>query len=130
MEFQWIQWLRRFAKCPENLRYLWSGDYQDYEMHFMAAVRFRVQSPLTHQQVNNEINAALQPFAFVRPMEDCYVVSVPMLDQYNFATQQLIGVAQRHPQDFYMLISPPMAGGGYTGWLEAPMWPEINRKTM
>jgi len=97
-------------------------------MHLLVSWEFRAQNP-QNVPINAELVAIVQAYPFVHVLPNSYVVTVTSADQYQEVLNRLVAVAQRNPNSFYMIISPPMTGGRYGGFLPSTLWPEINNRT-
>src|SRR5580658_8521269 len=73
-----------------------------------------------------EMRGVLAPYSWVMPLPNLFVVHVADSQQVQQITGGLVGVATRHPDRIYLLISPPMSGGQYSGRLPNNLWAEIN----
>ncbi len=96
-------------------------------MHFIVAWRFNV--PDSGGLIGQELSAVLKPYSWVRPLTDFYIVESTQDGQYRKIIDDLTAVARRHADAFYFMVSPPMNGGRYEGWLKADLWPEINKRS-
>ena len=98
-------------------------------MHFIvhwAAAPGKLVAPVTA----SAFQEALKPYSWVRPLPDFYVVSVPTSEQYQRIAEALRGIAERQQvQTTYLLVSPPMTGGRYSGFLPQNLWPELNARS-
>ena len=97
------------------------------EMHFVATWRYQRQD--NRAAISSAITGVLKPYSWARPMEDCYVINVPVIDQYNTIVTALTDIAKRYPENIWLLITPAITGGTYYGWLQQTMWTEINNRS-
>lgn len=78
--------------------------------------------------IGSELQGVLAPYSWARPMTNFYVVQVNSSDQYTTIANGLFTVARKYPAAVYLIVSPIMAGGNYTGQLPQNMWPELNKR--
>jgi hypothetical protein len=76
-----------------------------------------------------EMRGVLAPYSWVMPLPNFFVVQVADSQQVQQITNGLVGVATKHQDRIYVLISPPMSGGRYVGRLPNNLWPEINSRS-
>jgi hypothetical protein len=79
-----------------------------------------------------EIDAALrdmiQPYSWVRPLKNVYVLKMHSVEQRNVLTKQMQDYARSSREKVYFLVSPAMTGGGFNGWLPKDTWGKINER--
>jgi len=92
----------------------------------MVTWRFRAGQ---NAQIESELTEVIKTKSWVQPLEQAYVVKVVSTADYNAIVQRLVDIAKKYPSAFYLLISPPMTGGTYYGWLGANIWPMIQERT-
>jgi hypothetical protein len=97
-------------------------------MHFL--MKWDLRTPTKRDALQTQIDAVLQPYSWIKPLADCYIINVPSLDQYNAIVSGLINVGRMNPNDIYLVITPPMTTGQYAGWLPQSYWPDINKRSV
>jgi hypothetical protein len=102
----------------------------EFSMHFMATWRYQSQDVAARNKVNSEITTLLSPYSWVRPLEDTYVINVPDQAQYNLILTRLLAIMNANPNVVHLLISPPMTGGQYGGYLPSNYWKDINARSV
>ena len=80
-------------------------------------------------QVNNALKAALKGYSWVRPLKTLYVVEVKSAQDRQELKDALLAVIKATPEKVNLVITPPMEGGSYTGWLPKDLWDKINQRT-
>jgi hypothetical protein len=99
-------------------------------MHFMVTWRYQSPDSAARSKVSSEITALLSKYSWVRPIEDTYVINVPDQAQYNLILNGLIAITNANPNVAHLLVSPPMTGGQYGGYIPGNYWKEINARSV
>lgn len=97
-------------------------------MHFVVHWEFP-RADVVNTTIEAELQVALRPYSWVRPMTNFYVVNVPSSDQYNALAGALQHIATKYSANVHLIISPPMSGGRYTGVLPQNLWAELNSRS-
>ena len=97
-------------------------------MHFVVAWNIKTPSPQATQFVDS-MREVLKPYSWVRPLNDFYIVQIPSQDEYNSIINKLQDIANQNPVAINIIMSPPMVGGRYNGWLPKNLWDEINERS-
>lgn len=76
--------------------------------------------------VDADLQSALVGFAFVPCMSGVYVVHGLTPGGYAELVQRLTATASQRPAVVRVLVSPPIHGGVYQGWLSQDRWNMLN----
>lgn len=71
----------------------------------------------------------IQPYLWVRPLSTFYVVKISGEPDRLAIQNSLVAVASSAGAIVHFLITPPMIGGQYQGYLPTDNWPLINERT-
>lgn len=71
---------------------------------------------------------ALKGYSWVRVMPSVYVVKIDGPDGRDVLHERFKEIVQSVPEPVHYLISPPMEGGRYNGWLPKRLWPKLNER--
>lgn len=80
-------------------------------------------------ELNNEMKEALQGYSWVRPLKSTYIVKINSNEERTELKNALVKIIAKSDKKIHLLISPPMDGGVYTGWLPKGLWEKINQRT-
>lgn len=80
-------------------------------------------------QINNALKGALKGYSWVRPLKTLYVVKVDSAEDRQELKDSLLAVIRSTQEKVHLVITPPMDGGSYTGWLPRDLWDKINQRT-
>jgi hypothetical protein len=97
-------------------------------MHFILAWNIRNPSPQATQMVDS-MKEVLKPYSWVRPLNDFYIVQVPSQDEYNSILDKLQDIANKNSSAINFVMSPPIIGSRYNGWLPKDLWDQINERS-
>ena len=78
------------------------------------------------ETIQHEFEAVLKPYSWVRPLTNFFVVNVPTLAVYQTVASALNAIPKKYPNQVFLIISPPMVGGLYQGFLPQTLWTELN----
>ena len=81
-------------------------------------------------EINNLMKEALKGYSWVRPLKSVYIVKVESADRRAELKNGLVNVIKTVNETVHLLITPPMEGGTYSGWLPKDLWEKINLRTM
>jgi hypothetical protein len=97
-------------------------------MHLL--VTWQVRTISKQATLETALEGAIKPYSWVKPMSNAYVVHVTTTAEYDSVTSALIDVARSNQDDIWIVITPPMNGGRYTGWLPRNYWDEVNSRAL
>jgi hypothetical protein len=78
--------------------------------------------------INDALREELKYYPWVRPLSTFYIVNISTGEQRDSIVDALTAVAKRFPEKIYFVVTPPMSGGGYNGWLPKDLWDKINER--
>jgi hypothetical protein len=79
--------------------------------------------------IDESLASALKGFSWTRPLPTTYVIKIQSAEDLTRLREQLLIVCREHTSSIHLLISPPMTGGSYQGWLPRDTWPKIEERT-
>lgn len=79
-------------------------------------------------EINNLMKGALKGYSWVRPLKTLYVVKVDSAEERIELKDALVEVIKSVSETVHLIITPPMEGGNYTGWLPKSLWEKINQR--
>ncbi|MEX2359606.1 MAG: hypothetical protein WD803_00850 [Gammaproteobacteria bacterium] len=97
-------------------------------MHVALSWDIKAVSP-RWTEINDDMKEQLNGYSWVRPLSTYYVVNVQSAQDRDELVDKLVGVAKRHTETIYFVVTPVMTGGGYNGWLPKDLWDKINQRT-
>lgn len=80
-------------------------------------------------EINDLMKGALKGYSWVRPLKSLYIVKVASAEDRTILKDGLVRVIKSVDEKVHVLITPPMEGGTYTGWLPKGLWEKINQRT-
>ncbi len=80
-------------------------------------------------QINTALKGVLKGYSWVRPLRTVYIVKVSSSEERQQLKDALIAVVESVSEKVHFIITPPMEGGKYTGWLPRDLWDKINQRT-
>ncbi|WP_157648208.1 hypothetical protein [Burkholderia ubonensis] len=80
-------------------------------------------------EINEKMKGALKGYSWVRPLKSVYVVNVDSAEDRLELKNNLIEVVKSSDERVNFIITPPMDGGSYSGWLPKSLWEKINQRT-
>jgi hypothetical protein len=75
------------------------------------------------------LRACLDGHSWVRVLPDQYVVRVASAEAAEALCEAMKAVCRENPGGARFIMTPPMSGGAYAGWLPQSKWPMIRRRT-
>jgi hypothetical protein len=78
--------------------------------------------------INDALRGELKNYAWVRPLATFYIVNISTAEQRDGIVDALSAVARRFSETINFVVTPPMIGGGYNGWLPKDLWDKINER--
>jgi hypothetical protein len=95
-------------------------------MHLMVAWSDR-QGGACPQDVQAELLAVLQGRAYAEAFPGAYVITLTYEGEAADILKGLQAVAEAR-KSVWLLVSPPINGGRYNGWLPKSKWDQLNRR--
>lgn len=95
-------------------------------MHFVAHWEF--VGTTRASVIEAELRGALSIYSWVRPLTNFYIIHVQSSEQYQSIVNVLLAIGRKYPSELHFLVTPPMAGGSYSGQVLPNFWPEINSR--
>ena len=80
-------------------------------------------------EINNALKGALKGYSWVRPLKTLYVVKLASAEERQELKDAILGVIKSVDESVHLVITPPMEGGSYAGWLPRDLWDKINQRT-
>jgi hypothetical protein len=78
--------------------------------------------------INNQMKEAIRGYSWVRPLRAVYIIKIEEAEDRDVLHARLKKVVADVSEKVNYIISPPMEGGRYNGWLPRPMWGKINER--
>lgn len=97
-------------------------------MHVMICWEVKSTGPKSLETAKL-MKAALDGYSWVRPIKNVYIVKVATAEERGALKDSLIAAIKESGEKVHLVITPPMAGGGYTGWLPRDLWERIDQRT-
>jgi hypothetical protein len=94
------------------------------KMHVLIASHLK-DTPQNESKFVSELLACFSGLEWVNPFEGVYVVQMPSSERYLELDKHLKVFAEENTEYFSYIMTPPMTGGGYKGWLPKKKWPQI-----
>jgi hypothetical protein len=79
-------------------------------------------------EINNLMKGALEGYSWVRPLKTVYILKVDSVEERTELKNALVNVIKSVDEKVHVLITPPMEGGSYSGWLPKSLWEKINQR--
>ena len=96
-------------------------------MHVMLAWDIAASGP-REVEIRDQLREVIQGYSWARPLGAVYVVKVTDAEDRERSIEKLTMTAKNIDEKVNFLISPPMEGGRYNGWLPKEMWEKINQR--
>lgn len=89
------------------------------------------KSPNDYNEVNEEMVVQLKPYSWVKPLTTLYIVKVSSTQDWDQIAKNLVAIAKKNTYraDVSFVMSPPINGGWYNGWLPQDLWAKIKART-
>jgi hypothetical protein len=97
-------------------------------MHFIVHWEFQPVAA-SRAAIDAELGAIIAKYSWVRPLTNFYVINVPSSESYQAATKLFNDVPKKYPGQIFLIVSPPMTGGTYSGYLPSNLWAELNLRS-
>lgn len=99
-------------------------------MHVLVSWDINEPASANWNSWNDKLKAVLQPYAWVRPLKTVYVVPIQDGSAQAAIGNALTQIASQAPSgSVHVLVSPPMIGGQYAGYLPSNLWSELNKRS-
>jgi len=92
-------------------------------------VSYDIKDGPLRRTIEQEVQNAVSIHPAVRPLTTFYIVQILFSGDYKNLTDRLLGIAKNYPSQLNFVVSPPIQGGGYQGWLPREMWDQIATRT-
>jgi hypothetical protein len=79
--------------------------------------------------INARLKEVLSTYSWVRPLKTVYIVKVASQEQRQELKAAFVDVVKSTSERVNFVMSPPMEGGSYSGWLPKPLWEKIAKRT-
>jgi len=96
-------------------------------MHFIFTYIIYLQDSFLRNRLNDKIIKIISGFDNVRAIENTYVVEIKSKADWKIILNKLIDLSKSHPKIFHFIMSPPMKGGSFNGFLPENIWKIINK---
>src|SRR4051794_27312072 len=94
------------------------------ELHVAIAWNVQAEGP-RQRAITDRLKEAIQGFSWARPLPSFYIVRIESAEDRDRLQERLLAVVKDVPEKVHFVVSPPMSGGKYNGWLPKDMWPKI-----
>jgi len=101
-------------------------------MHFVVSWDIHAQGA-KWTEVNNQLQACLAPYSWVKPLNTLYVVQVASQVAGDHIVSMLTRTAQSAAVtgvSVHFLATPLMSGGRYQGFLSQEAWNAVNERSV
>lgn len=93
-----------------------------------VVISWDISNALKRKEIDDALKVCIAANSWVKPLTTFYVVKVSSIQECNTITERILAVTKRYPNDVHVIITPPMSGGTYSGWLPQNLWNEINMR--
>lgn len=98
-------------------------------MHLVFSYDLQIPAGQRRQEVENRIEAILQPYRHVRRLTSFYIVHIATQADWDTLLNSFTSLSREISEPFRFIMSPPMDGGRYNGILLRGDWDEVNQIT-
>lgn len=96
-------------------------------MHIVLAWEINTQGEQS-TKINKDLLAVLSPYSWVRPLPSFFIIKINSVETRKDITDKLVKTIQKYNEKIHLVVSPPMTGGSYNGWLPKGLWKQIGER--
>lgn len=94
-------------------------------MNFVLTYDLKLEGQ-QRKNIEDRIDLVLQSYRYSKALPTFYVIHVDSFAQWEQILAGLTVIARELSGSFYFIMSPPVSGGRYNGYLPTTLWNTIN----